>query len=243
MKGLYENSDFTYGEYVKILKQFKAEYEDFKLYECGNTLMNRKIYAVVLGNGKERVLYAGGGGKTEKLTSLLLVRFAQNLCCENKNNGEICGYSVGELFERCTLVIVPEINPDGANSTVTGKNTFDEIFKSEPENTAMIRLCRKADFNKLLVLRSGSEEIFWDFGKNTPKKSLLQAKMMSAVSDYTMVKYDEPASPGFENLFVNIFKRPAFTVKAGTKENPLSLSEFDKAYSRLRALLVTGIII
>ncbi len=113
--------------------------------------------------------------------------------------------------------------------------------ESEPETKAVTRLCRELPIRHAAVFHSG-EEIYWDYGKNTPVKSLLMAKIFAAVTEYTLVKDEGFASyGGFKNWFIGEFSRPAFTVGIGRGEN-LPLSELDRVYSSIEELLSVGII-
>ncbi len=133
MRKFSGNAFLTYGEYEKILKNLKGEYPFLNVCTCGKTLLGKNIYSVVFGKGKEKILYAGGTHGTEWLTSLLLIRFLEKLSHMFKTDGFISGYSVCELYSKYTLVIVPEINPDGIEISIKGKTAcgkYDELCEN-----------------------------------------------------------------------------------------------------------------
>ena len=116
--------------------------------------------------------------------------------------------------------------------------------ESEPETRAIVRLCRNIDVDMLVALHSQGEEIYYEYGKSTPQKSLHIAKMLSALTDYTLVKNQGLCSSGgLKDWFIEEFKRPAFTVEIGKGKNPLPVEDVDKIYERLEAMLVVGMML
>ena len=88
------------------------------------------------------------------------------------------------------------------------------------------------------------EEIYYEYGKNTPKKSLYFAKMFSALTDYSLVKNEGLASSGgLKDWFIEEFKKPAFTVEIGKDKNPLPLESADEIYGRLEAMMTVGLML
>ncbi len=115
--------------------------------------------------------------------------------------------------------------------------------ESEAETKAVTRLCREIPIRHAVAFHSQGEEIYWDYGKNTPAKSLLMAKIFAAVTDYELVKNEGLASHGgFKDWFIEEFSRPAFTIEIGKGHNPLPLSDFDRVYARIEEMLAVGII-
>ena len=118
-----------------------------------------------------------------------------------------------------------------------------EYPESEPETAALTRLCRRKEIRHAVAFHSQGEEIYWDYGKNTPQKSLLMAKIFSAVSGYVLVKNDGLCSHGgFKDWFIEELARPAFTVEMGKGKNPLPLSQAEDIYTDLEELMTVGII-
>lgn len=132
-------------------------------------------------------------------------------------------------------------------SGITGPSPrrFGGFFpESEPETQAVCRICRNVNIETLISFHSQGEEIFYEYGENTPKKSLNMAKIFSAVTDYTLVKNEGLASSGgLKDWFIEEFRRPGFTVEAGKGENPLPVSQLDEIYSSVEGLMVLGLFI
>ena len=116
--------------------------------------------------------------------------------------------------------------------------------ESEPETRAITRLCRNIGVDMLVSFHSQGEEIYYEYGKNTPQKSLHIAKMLSALTDYTLVKNQGLCSSGgLKDWFIEEFKRPAFTVEIGKGHNPLPAEALNEIYEKLEAMLVVGIML
>ena len=115
--------------------------------------------------------------------------------------------------------------------------------ESEPETMAIVRLCRNIAVDMLITFHSQGEEIYYEYGNNTPEKSLHIAKMLAALTDYTLVKNDGLCSSGgLKDWFIEEFHRPAFTVEIGKGKNPLPLEALDGIYEGLEAMLVAGLL-
>lgn len=79
----------------------------------GESLCRRRLFSISLGAEKKRVLFAAAFHGMEWITTLLLLRFAQNLCLAVENNAEISGVDPVKVLNRRGLYIVPCVNPDG----------------------------------------------------------------------------------------------------------------------------------
>lgn len=110
--------------------------------------------------------------------------------------------------------------------------------ESEPETKAITYLCRQKNFKLALALHSQGREIYYDFGKNTPKESVMIAYMMSQLSGYKVsVPENIAIGGGFKDWFIERFCKPAFTIEVGIGQNPLSPQIFDIEYPKVKRML------
>lgn len=79
----------------------------------GLSVCGREIGAYKIGNGKYKLLIAGGFHANEWITSEVLRAFHERLCRAIRWGGCICDVDLEELCKLLTLYIIPEINPDG----------------------------------------------------------------------------------------------------------------------------------
>lgn len=110
--------------------------------------------------------------------------------------------------------------------------------ESEPESHGLAQLCRREQFSMAAVLHSQGEEIYWKYGKHTPRCSLEIAHAMEAVSGYRVAEPEGLAvGGGMKDWFLEEFHRPAFTIEVGKGENPLPHTDLDAIYERVKPML------
>ena len=110
--------------------------------------------------------------------------------------------------------------------------------ESEPETKALADFCRKNKFESAIAFHSQGEEIYWDYGVNTPKDSKKFANIFALISGYKVGKPEGLAvGGGFKDWFIEKFRRPAFTIEIGEGENPLPLGDFPAIYNKLQKAL------
>lgn len=76
----------------------------------GQSAMGREIPVLTIGDGKRRLLYLCGTHAAETVAGNVLLAFAYELLTQQ----EICGISCRQAFSKCTLHMIPLLNPDGA---------------------------------------------------------------------------------------------------------------------------------
>jgi len=79
----------------------------------GSSVLGRPIPFVKLGTGPCRWHFNGACHANEWITSLLLLKFAEDYADCFARDASFWGKSARELFARCSLWIVPMLNPDG----------------------------------------------------------------------------------------------------------------------------------
>lgn len=300
MSKTVKNQVLTYNvlkDYVKVLS---GKFNGLHLTTCGKSLLGKDIYAFVMGEGEKNILYVGGTHGLEWLTSLLLLKFTENLAVAWENGTTLAGFNVREILRNRKLIVIPELNPDGIEIAINGADScgeyreecieicngdfsswsanargvdinhnfnadwyslreteraagiiapaprrFGGLFpESEPETAAVTRLCRRINVEGLISFHSQGEEIYYEYGENTPEKSLHFAKMFSALTDYALVKNEGLASSGgLKDWFIEEFKKPAFTVEIGKGKNPLPLESIDEIYDGLEAMMTVGLML
>lgn len=110
--------------------------------------------------------------------------------------------------------------------------------ESEPETIAMTEFCRKNNFRHATAFHSQGEEIYWQYGENTPERSRLMAMVMEQVSGYKMAAPEGLAvGGGFKDWFICELCKPGFTVEIGKGVNPLPISDLDDIYNQLEEMM------
>ena len=114
--------------------------------------------------------------------------------------------------------------------------------ESEPESFALAEYCRNNYVAELLSIHSQGEEIYWQFGDNTPEKSYRLAQLFSTASGYAVAQPAPGASyAGFKDWFIQEFGRPGFTLEIGRGINPLDPSLLYGIYQNLEELFLLSV--
>ena len=84
-----------------------------------NTAFQRPVRTLVIGEGPRKVLYTASHHANEWITSLVLLKFAEELAAAIQSGGEVFGTNAQALSQAVTFYMVPMVNPDGVD-LVTG---------------------------------------------------------------------------------------------------------------------------
>ena len=295
MQYLIQPTVADYGTVRGLTAALTCRYPFLQRNPIGRSVLGKELEAVTLqcpgrfDTGK--VLFAAAFHGQEWLTSLILLRFLEELCFCLKNGLSMAGVDIRRALAGRTLVFVPMVNPDGVDIAIFGSaaakhlgetvaalggdqkglwqanargvdinHNFDAGFdtpcdsmatqpsprrykgeypESEPETEALCRLCRKLDFRHVTALHSQGEEIYWEYGENTPPQSHMMAQIMASAADYKAASPEGSAAfGGFKDWFIDTFHCPGFTIELGKGENPLPPSHLDSISRRVRELLL-----
>lgn len=83
------------------------------------TAFGRPVRTLVIGTGPRKVVYTAAHHANEWITSLVLLKYAEELAQAMVENGEIFGVDANALAQAATIYMVPMVNPDGVD-LVTG---------------------------------------------------------------------------------------------------------------------------
>lgn len=143
------------------------------------------------------------------------------------NHNFSAGWKAVHMLEQKSGII-------GPNPTRYG----GEFPESEPETKALVNFCRKNSFVSAFAFHSQGEEIYYDFGPNTPEKSLKIAQKLAETCGYGVSKPVKIATgAGFKDWFIDEFGKMGFTIEVGKGTNPLPLSDFQNIYQKVSKML------
>ena len=112
---------------------------------------------------------------------------------------------------------------------------------SQPEAKAMAGYTEYIDPDLVLSYHTQGKEIYWSFLDYEVPGARELGEKFARVSGYAL---SEPAAAssyaGYKDWFIKIFRRPGFTIEAGTGINPLPLTQFDEIYRDNLGILVTA---
>ena len=98
----------------------RDEFSFLTVGSIGRSRAGRPIFSLSLGRGEKCVLLCGGFHGSEWLTSLLLLRFCEELCRSVRAGRMLCGADVASCLARREILLVPCVNPDGAEIFLHG---------------------------------------------------------------------------------------------------------------------------
>ncbi len=109
------NIKYNHDILCNDIKLLKNKYTFMQTGIIGKSVMKKDIPYIKLGNGNKEIIYTYSIHGNEWITSILCMKFVEQLCKAYVNNEKKYIYNVKELFEKCSLYLVPMLNPDGVN--------------------------------------------------------------------------------------------------------------------------------
>jgi len=82
------------------------------------TAFGRSVRTLVIGEGPRKVIYSAAHHANEWITSLVLLKFAEEFAQGIQSDGEIFGVNARELSQTATVYMVPMVDPDGVDLVV-----------------------------------------------------------------------------------------------------------------------------
>ena len=115
-----------YKRLCQEISTLKNKYDFLDISSIGKSFCKRDVFCIKIGSGDKEIIYVGAHHGLEWGTSQILMQFLNNYCEAYSLNREIFGYKSRLAFSRCSIYIVPMLNPDGVDLNING------IKKSEP---------------------------------------------------------------------------------------------------------------
>jgi len=112
---------------------------------------------------------------------------------------------------------------------------------TQRETIALAEFTEDVDPALVLAYHTQGQVIYWQFEDYEIPGARALAEEFARVSGYALE--DTPyqsAYAGYKDWFIQTFRRPGFTIEAGSGENPLPLSQFEEIYRDNLGILVTA---
>lgn len=155
-----------------------------------------------------------------------------------KYNANAKGVDINHNFN-AGWQILRQIEIENGITGPSSRQYGGEYPESEAETKAIANLCRKEPFRQVMAIHSQGEELYWQYGENTPTQAEMMAKILADSCSYSLVYNGGLASHGgFKDWFIEEFGRPGFTLEIGRGENPLPISDFIRIYARIEEALL-----
>ena len=96
-----------------MISALRGRYSFLQALPIGQTALGRDIYGIVLGGGRESVLYAAAFHGQEWITSLILLRLCEEMAAALNGDGVLADMDLQQALAGRSLVMVPQVSPDG----------------------------------------------------------------------------------------------------------------------------------
>ena len=103
----------------EMIEKLAAAYPFIRTEQLSSTVFQRPIRTLVIGNGPRKVIYTASHHANEWITSLVLLKFAEELAQAIQEGGQIAGFEAAAIRDAATIYMIPMVDPDGVD-LVTG---------------------------------------------------------------------------------------------------------------------------
>lgn len=109
----------TSAENERVIAELVRTYPFLRTEVIASTAFQRPISTLVVGNGPRKVLFSASHHANEWITTLVLLKFAEELAQAIQSGGRIYDRDARQIAEAVTIYMVPMVDPDGVD-LVTG---------------------------------------------------------------------------------------------------------------------------
>lgn len=125
---------YTYADVLTDILTLYDDYPFLQIFQFGHSALGKPLYGIKIGNGAKKVLYVSAHHALEWLTAEMLMSFVGTYAAAIEANTEICAVNAYELSQKCSMYIIPMLNPDGID-LVAGKipknsDTYQELLNT-----------------------------------------------------------------------------------------------------------------
>lgn len=110
-------------DYKQLTEDIEILVDDYVFVEkrdIGESVMEKNIPCLKIGQGQNKVLLAGAFHGLEYLTAAFLMRFARDYAFHIATGKLFYGYAVKPLYKNVSVYIIPMVNPDGVDIAIHG---------------------------------------------------------------------------------------------------------------------------
>ncbi len=103
----------------RMILELAEAYPFLRTEVIGTSAFQRPVRTLAVGNGPRKVIYSASHHANEWITSLVLLKFAEELAQAISAGGDFYGTPAQQLASTATIYMVPMVDPDGVD-LVTG---------------------------------------------------------------------------------------------------------------------------
>ena len=102
----------------RMILELVEKYPFCRAEVIGVTAYGRPLRTLIIGNGERKVIYSAAHHANEWITSLVLLKFAEELAEAIQNGSRIYGILAKNIAAAATIYLVPMVDPDGVDLVV-----------------------------------------------------------------------------------------------------------------------------
>ena len=120
---------YTYDILMLNIQAFMTKYNFLSFGTIGESVMDKNIPYIKLGNGPKQLLYVAGTHANEWICCPLLMKFIEDFSNAYSAGGKIFDRFAKDLYNIASIYIIPMLNPDGIDlvTDVLNKNSIEYI--------------------------------------------------------------------------------------------------------------------
>lgn len=127
---VFTNISFTSTVLTLCIDGLKARYPFLRVSNAGSSVLGKPLYTLEVGNGENSLFVNSAHHANEWITTPVILKFLEEYCEGFAFGLELNGFSPAELYDCCTLYMVPMVNPDGVDlvtgSIAPGSTIYEE---------------------------------------------------------------------------------------------------------------------
>ena len=131
------DAPITSAQNAQIIERLLRAYPFLRSENLTTTVFQRPVPTLVIGNGPRKVVFSASHHANEWITTLILLKFAEDFAQAISTDGDIYGLSARKLADEVTIYMVPMVNPDGV----------DLVVGAIPEDCIQFDLARRLSQN------------------------------------------------------------------------------------------------
>ena len=113
-----------------------------------------------------------------------------------------------------------------------------------PESLALYNFTLMHNFRLIITYHTQGKEIYWQFQNYAPSEAEDIGNIFASVSGYTLANVPyESGFAGYKDWFLQDYRRPGYTIEAGSGQNPLPIEQFNEIYRDNLGILVLGMVL
>ena len=102
----------------RMIREIVQTYPFCRSERLTSTAFQRPVQTLVIGQGPRKVIYSASHHANEWITTLVLLKFAEELAAAIQAGGRIFGRDAKEISDAATIYMVPMVDPDGVDLVV-----------------------------------------------------------------------------------------------------------------------------